>query len=419
MLITGQNVVPMQDAAVVIQGDKIVEVGPAMRVKIPPDATIIDTTGQTMLPGLIDSHIHLILNGWGSEDGFFEWLKPRQAEYPIERVMAISAYQLLMSGVTSSIDVGGPAKESISLRDRINKGEVAGSRVIVSGPMISRNKYRGFPDDSSIAITSSAQGAEEVTKLAKMGVDIIKAHSGLSREDYEAIVKAAHAAGIKVHAHVYDEPTVRNAFETGVDVLQHVGSARVPTYSPDLVRAIAVAKRPVVPTAAHTVYIPEQTINFPGRLKDPFLKTLFPPSMWEGLQESFKEPRNLAGTVSNMRWRDALTKQWIDSGAVVSMGTDNGTPANFHTDALWREMKTFTDLGYPALQAISGATKVNADIMGRKDLGTVEAGKIADIIVVPGNPLYDGMAAFANVQVVIKSGVIYKQDGKPKMGIPK
>jgi imidazolonepropionase-like amidohydrolase len=422
MLINGQNLAPVHNAVVLIQGDKIVQVGPAARVKVPPDATIIDTTGQTMLPGLIDAHVHLILNGWGDEGGFFEWLKPRQAEYPIEKVMAISAYQLLMSGVTSSIDVGGPAKESVDLRERINRGEVAGTRIIVSGPMIARNKYRGFPDDASIAITSSEQGAEEVNKLAKQGVDIIKAHSGLTREDYMAIVKAAHANGIKVHAHLYDEPALRDAFESGVDILQHVGSAGGPTYSPDLVKAIAVSGRPVVPTVAHRAYLYPQTIDFPESLKDPELKSMFPPDMWEGLQDSLKEWRNLGyfrNIVTEMEYRDPLTKQWIDSGAVMGMGTDNGTPMNFHTDALWREMKAFVDLGRPALQVIGDATRINAQlIMGRKDLGTIEVGKIADIIVVPDNPLYDNLTDLGHVQVVIKSGVVYKENGKPKFPIP-
>jgi len=421
MLINGQNVAPIHNAVVLIQGDKIVQVGPAMRVKVPPGATIIDTTGQTMLPGLIDAHIHLILNGWGEEGGFFEWLKGHP-EYPLKKVMELSAYQLLMSGVTSSIDVGGPAKESVELRDEINKGQVVGTRLIVSGPMIGRNKYRGFPDDSSIAITSSQQGADEVNKLAKQGVDIIKAHAGLTREDYDAIVKAAHANGIKVHAHLYDEPAIRNAFEMGVDVLQHVGSAGSPTYSPDLVTAIAQAKRPVVPTVAHRAYLYPQTIDFPESLQDPELKSFFPPVMWEGLQQSLKEWRNLGyfrGIVTEMEYRDPLTKQWIDSGAVVGMGTDNGTPMNFHTDALWREMKAFVDLGRPALQVIGDATRINAiNIMGRNDLGTIEAGKIADIIVVPDNPLYDNLSDLGHVQMVMKSGVVYKENGKPKFPLP-
>ena len=243
----------------------------------------------------------------------------------------------------------------------------------------------------------------------------------MTREDYFAIVKAAHAHGIKVHAHLYDEPAVRNAFEAGVDVLQHVGSAGVPTYSPELVKAIAVAGRPVVPTVAHRSYLYPETVDFPESLQDPELKSMFPPDMWEGLQDSLKEWRNLGyfrGIVSEMEYRDALTKQWIDSGTVVGMGTDNGTPMNFHTDALWREMKVFADLGLSPLQVIGDATRVNAGIMGRADLGTIEVGKLADIIVVPDNPLYDNLTDLGHVQVVIKGGVIYKENGKPKVGIP-
>ena len=374
-----------------------------------------------MLPGLIDAHIHLILTGYGDEAGWFEWLKSHK-EFPIERVMAISAYQLLMSGITSAIDVGGPAKESVNLRERINKGEVAGSRIIVSGPLLARIPYRGFPDDCTFVVTSPESAAEEVHMLKKAGVDIIKAHAGLTREDYFAIVKAAHQDGIKVHAHLYDEPALRNAFEAGVDVLQHVGSAGVPTYSPDLVREIAAAGRPVVPTIAHRAYLYPATVDFPESLQDPELKSLFPETMWQGVQDSLKNWQQIGyfrAAIKDMSYRGPLTKQWIQSGAVIGMGTDNGTPINFHTDALWREMKAFVDEGMPPLQVIGDATRVNAGIMGRTDFGTIEAGKLADVIVVPDDPLYDSLTDLGHVQVVIKGGVIYKENGKPKFDIPK
>ena len=423
MLISGLDVPPLHNAAIVIQGERIVQVGPAAAVKIPPGATLIDTSGQTMLPGLIDTHVHLILVGYGDEGGWFEWLKPRQAEYPLEKVMAISAYQLLMSGVTSAVDLGGPAKESISVRNRINNGEIPGSRMQVSGPMFTRIRYSGFPDDASMMVTSPDQAAQEVERLAQQGVDVIKAHAGLTREDYFAIVNAAHAHGLKVHAHVYDEKDVRNAFESGVDVLQHVGSGGVPTYSPDLVKAIAASGRPVVPTVAHRSWIYPDTLDFPESLQDPELKGLFPPDMWEGVQESLKNWPSLDYFTSIARqigYRDALTKQWIKSGAVMGMGTDNGTPLNFHTDALWREMKAIADEGVPPLQVIADATRVNARIMSKtRDLGTIEPGKIADIIVVPDNPIFDDLTDLGHVQVVIKGGVIYKENGKPKFGIPK
>ncbi|MEE9263456.1 MAG: amidohydrolase family protein, partial [Vicinamibacteria bacterium] len=105
---------------------------------------------------------------------------------------------------------------------------------------------------------------------------------------------------------------------------------------------------------------------------------------------------------------DDSLRQWIASGAVVGMGTDSGTPMNFHTEALWREMKAFVDLGMTPQRAISAATRVNARILGRADdLGTVEPGKLADIVVVKGDPLFNIMA-LGDVETVVKGGKVYK-----------
>ena len=193
MLINGLSVPPLHNAAVIIQGDRIVQVGPAADVKIPPGATVIDTSGQTMMPGLIEAHAHLMLLGYADEGGWFDWLKTDGKKYSIENVMEISAYQLLMSGVTGAIDLGGTPQDSINLRDRINKGEIPGPRLQVAGPLLTRTPYLGFPADASAVIKSPEEGAQQVERLYKMGVDVIKAHAGLTREDYFAIVKAAHA----------------------------------------------------------------------------------------------------------------------------------------------------------------------------------------------------------------------------------
>jgi imidazolonepropionase-like amidohydrolase len=112
-----------------------------------------------------------------------------------------------------------------------------------------------------------------------------------------------------------------------------------------------------------------------------------------------------------MFFADADMKQWIESGAVMGMGTDSGTPMNFHIDALWREAKSFVDHGMPPIRVISALTRVNARIYGKpNDLGTIEVGKLADIIVVDGNPLFD-IVALSHVQTVIKDGVVWKKDG--------
>jgi imidazolonepropionase-like amidohydrolase len=119
-----------------------------------------------------------------------------------------------------------------------------------------------------------------------------------------------------------------------------------------------------------------------------------------------------------MRYREPQVKQWIESGAVMGVGTDSGTPMNFNNDGLIREMKILADEGVPPLEVISDATRVNARIMSKRDLGTIEPGKLADIIVVPGDPIYSDLTDLAYVQDVIKGGVIYKENGKPTMPMP-
>ena len=141
MLLTGYEVPPIHHAAVVIEGNKIVAAGPASEIKIPADATVVDTSGRTMLPGLIETHGHLVVLGHGSYDTWFPWINSHGGDATMTRVMEIAAKQLLMAGVTTTIDLGEPLKPILSIRDRINKGEVVGSRRPASSN--SRSRPRG------------------------------------------------------------------------------------------------------------------------------------------------------------------------------------------------------------------------------------------------------------------------------------
>ena len=410
MLLDGYETPPLHHAAVLIEGNKIVQVGPASEVKIPPDATVIDTSGRTMMPGMIELHGHLVIVGDGDYPRWFSWIEQHKDKFPLERIMEISAKQLLMAGVTTSTDLGAPMKEIVNIRDRINRGEVPGPRMLVSGPWLTRN-VAIFPANYQINVTSPEQAARDTEANIKAGADVIKAHAGLTYEDYKAIVDTAHKYRIRVHAHVYEEQAVRDAFRAGVDVLQHVGSAGTPPYSADLVKEIADSGRPVVPTAAHRVWIFPDTVDFPERLQDPRVKEGFPPELWAEVQDSLKNFHTLSyfqTTDRQMFYGDASLNQWIKAGAVIGMGTDNGTPMNFHADALWREAKVFVDHGMPPERVISALTRVGARILGKANqIGTVEPGKLADIIVVQGNPLFD-IVALSNVEVVVKDGVVYK-----------
>ena len=117
-------------------------------------------------------------------------------------------------------------------------------------------------------------------------------------------------------------------------------------------------------------------------------------------------------TDREMLYRERGVKQFIESGAVMGMGTDRGTPMNFHSEALWREIKVHVDMGMTPQRAIAAATRVNAaDHRQGRELGTIEPGKLADVIVVDGNPMFD-IVALSNVEIVVKDGTVFK--GAPR-----
>ena len=195
-------------------------------------------------------------------------------------------------------------------------------------------------------------------------------------------------------------------------MLQHVGSAgTAPPYSKELITDIVNAGRPVVVTAAHRAWIYEDTAAFPERLQDPELKKAFGPEIYAEVQHSLKNWWSLGyfqRTDREMLFRERGVKQFIESGAVMGMGTDSGTPMNFHSEALWREIKVHVDMGMSPRRAIAAATRVNAQAIGKgRELGSIEPGKIADIIVVNGNPNFD-ITALSHVEIVVKDGIVYK-----------
>ena len=410
MLLDGYEVPPIHHATVLVENNRIVQVGRAEDVKIPAGTTIIDTSGQTMMPGMIELHAHLVIIGHGDYNRWFKWLDDHKAQWPMEKVMELSARQLLSAGITTAVDLGSPLKESISVRDRINKNQIPGPRMLMSGPWII-NEYAIFPPQMQIKVKGAAEAAKAAEANIAGGVDLIKAQGGLTYDQLKAIVDVAHPKRIPVHAHLYEEQATRDALKAGVDVLQHVGSGGYPAYSADLVHEIADSGRPVIPTAAHRVWIYPDTVNFPERLDDPELKADFPADLWAEVSDSFKGFHRLPyfqTTDRQMLYGEESVKQWIKAGAVIGMGTDNGTPMNFHQDALWREAKVFTDNGLSPIKTINALTRVNARIIGKsREIGTIEPGKLADIIVVKGNPLYD-VVALKDVLVVMKDGIVHK-----------
>ena len=406
MLLDGYEAPPIQNAVVLIEGNRIIAAGPAHEITIPEGTPIIDTRGKTIMPGLIDMHIHLDLIGHGDYDEYYAFLGGTKR---LPDVMPIAAKHMMRAGVTTGVDLGSPF-DILDVRAKIRSGEIPGPRLVISGPWITRIKLDGVPDSYQIVINSPEEAAQKTLELIERGSDVIKTWLGLTRDDLKAVVRAAHSKGVKVHSHLYKVPAMWDAIAAGVDVFQHVGSAKMPPYPQNLLRKIAEDRIPVIQTIAHRIWVYPATEKNPSRLDTPKLQADIPDDIYAEMQRSFKNFRALSyfrDTPDEIRHSKINARQFIDANAYMGVGTDAASPLNFHTEAMWREMAALVDSGMTPARVITAATKTGAEILGKgSELGTIQAGKLADIIIVDGDPLFD-INAMKYVAVTIKDGRIW------------
>ena len=405
-VIDGYEVAPISDGVVVYEDGVITAVGSASEVQIPANARVIDVGGHTVLPGLIDNHVHVDLIGHGSYERYYEFLG---GDERLDEVMPIAAKQMLRAGVTTALDLGAPF-EILDVRRKIDSGQIPGPRLLVSGPWITRVEYDTIPDSYEVVITSPEEGALKALELIDRGSDVIKTWEGLTQEDYHAIVTAAHSRGVKVHAHLYDPEAIKMAIEAGVDVFQHVGSAGNPPYEEALINTIAHKEIPVVQTISHRVWVYPSTLAFPSRLKRAEYKTDMPDDIYREFMDSFNDFHQLPyfrNAATEIRNSKQSASQFIEAGARIGVGTDAASPLNMHLEAMWREMSALVDSGMTTIQVISAATKTNAEILGVfAERGSLEPGKQADILVVAGNPLED-IETLGRVALIAKGGALW------------
>lgn len=372
--------------------------------------------GHTILPGLIDNHVHVDLIGHGSYERYYEFLGGTER---LHEVMPIAAKQMLRAGVTTALDLGAPY-DILNLRADIDAGKTPGPRLVVSGPWITRIEYDTIPDSYEEIISSPEEGAATALKLIDRGSDVIKVWDGLTQEDYIAIVEAAHSRGVKVHAHLYAPEAIQMAINAGVDVFQHVGSAGNPPYDEALVNDIAHKEIPVVQTIAHRVWVYPATQAFPSRLKRAEYRTDMPKDIYEEFMASFENFHQLPyfrNAATEIRNSKKSAGQFIAAGARIGVGTDAASPLNTHLEAIWREMAALVESGMTTIQVISAATKTNAEILGVfHKRGSLEVGKQADIVVVEGDPLAD-IETLGRVSVVVKDGAVWATENS-KLSMP-
>ena len=408
-LIDGFGGPPMPDSVVLVRGDEIVAAGPEGRVTVPAGARVIDANGYTVMPGLIDAHVHLDILGHGDYPTWHDAVRANYAE-----VMERSAAQLLAHGVTTARDAGGELRASVQTRERIARGEVPGPRMLVSGGWIqnwpderARRNYRRF----NLNAHTAEEARQAAASLFDGGADFIKAYTGLTLEQMRAITDEAHRRGKRVGAHVYTDEEIRIAIEGGVDLLDHAGSGHQnPLYSEDTLRLMAREQIPIAQSIAHRVTLYPSHLSWPERLHHPHLRRelgRFADPILQSLAGGLAPLSYFSQIHMQMRVAPAATRQLADAGCRIIMGTDSGTPGFFHSEAVWREAEALVRMaGLSPMEVIVASTRLAAQALG-VNAGVLQAGRPADIILVRGNPL-DNMLYLQNVERVIKAGVVFE-----------
>ncbi|HYU43670.1 MAG TPA: amidohydrolase family protein [Vicinamibacteria bacterium] len=410
-VIDGYEGPPIHDGVVLIAGDRIVAVGPRSAVTVPSGTTVIDTGGMSVLPGLMDMHVHLMLIGHADYE---HWDKTCMPRFRTE-IMPIAARQLLMAGVTTARELGAPLDDILDVKRRIERGEIPGPRLFVSGPFIQKKPYFDYEKTFRWGVDSPDDARAKVQRLVDAGVDVIKLidQDQLTDEEVAAVVDTAHRGGKPVVAHAHREDEIRVGLKHGVDCFEHTGLATEPGYPDDILSAIRKRNNTLYwcPTI-EGLFLADYTARvFPERLDDPAWRQGVPKDIADDIRQSLRNVTALDYFTLTFRRLPTLAKkfqQLRESGVTLMVGTDSGIPGNFHTDSTWRELDTWVRLGMTPMQAIAGATRWPARFLKKeKELGTLAPGRLADVIAVRGDVLTH-VDLLQRVDIVVKGGVRVK-----------
>jgi imidazolonepropionase-like amidohydrolase len=383
----------LTDQVILIRGDRIVDVGPADRVQAPAGSRVIDLSKATVLPGLIDGHVHLTDAAGGLQHQMM--------------VALYSATQSLNAGFTTQVTMGshGGGYADVELKRAIESGLVQGPRILPAGPLLAvtapGNDF--FPlEFKPLEPDLVADGPEAlragVRQLAHYGVDHIKIHttgrfyfkpngemvnqSLLTLEEMKAVVDEAHRLGLFVATHSYGGDGLRFAIEAGVDDIQHA------TALDDAdIKALLQKNLPITTT------ILDHRQDEPADLKQ-----WAPYSRWRLVEPTWK--KMLAAGI----------KLGFGSGAAPPPGRVFNSECNCSHGVQAEMFPIFVKWGATPLYTLRMATTVNAEIIRMEDrLGTIEKGRFADIIAVSGDPLQD-ISEMQRVRFVMKGGVVVRND---------
>jgi imidazolonepropionase-like amidohydrolase len=384
-IIDGTGGEPVRRGAVAVEGERIVWVGPADQAPSFESSRVIEGRGRTLLPGLINCHVHLCNDGAAD---LFQQVRSDSISISTLRG-AVNAELSLDSGITTVRDCGAANEIAIELGKAIDQGLIPGPRVQAAGRVVTMTGGHGHfigreadgPDEVRKAVRAEVKsGAQFIKVMATGGVltpGVDPTQTTFQLEELQAAVEEAHKAGRRAASHAIGNRGIKNALNAGIDSVEHG------FYLDDEAIELALKNGSfLVPTLIAV----DQIVN-------------------NGAARGIPEWVVRKAESESGHHRESFVAA-VKSGVRIAAGTDAGTPFNPHGD-LALELEKMVEFGLPPMLALVAATANAAELLRiRDDVGTIQAGKVADLVLVDGNPLQD-MSVMRSPSLVIKSGRVH------------
>lgn len=413
-LIDGTGNSPVVNSVVLIQGNRISKVGTTGTVPIPPGARHIDATGKFLLPGLIDTHLHLESVGLSDVGALpHEWNKPGK----LRQLVITNAKLNLISGFTTVRDLGS-TDLVLQVRDDINAGKVVGSRILAAGMQLVKRDTSQNIEPTFLEYDGPDNARARVRYLSELGVDVIKIRLTHSRptpllEEVRAIVQEAHRLGLRatVHTDVPADDLVMLAIGAKADGIEHNAPLRSKN---EHILGLMAQEGMSLMAGSGAFWL--QRIDTTGLIDslDLAQMRLYPDDVISALRLGIDSVHRQTQQMKNSGW-DAHQRQESfnhemqharAAGALLVFGTDCGGYGMVHGEQ-YKALYGETQIGSSPMQAIVMATRDAAKALGKEpELGTIESGKRADLILLSANPLID-LRNLHRVFRVVKDGTFY------------
>lgn len=402
-----------ENARLLLRGHKIERIDTERSAPVPEGAIVDAFSGAFVIPGLIDSHVHLGGSGGGMAS---------MAEFsPARQIHDLQAYLAL--GITGIVSLTDNVHDLRALRQAVENGEMRAPHVFYSGPSITApnghpaamfSTVPGLAQLMTRQVTTASEAEKAIDELVSLKVDLVKlvleeGYPGrplprLSEEALRAAVRAAKRHGLKTTCHVNSDKNARLAIDAGVDGLEHIPE----DLSSETAHLLAEKGITLTPTL---VVFEGYAKTFAGKpLTDTLITNWVDPQVVASLQAEnswLAQARGNQEAVQRMERMSLRAKaaaaRAVEAGVTILAGSDAGNPGTFHGPALLRELELLAEAGMPLTDVLAAATSRAADRLGRSDLGRIAPGCRADLVILDDDPTRD-VLAYRRIRAVYFNG---------------